>query len=84
MKYILYDTIEEWNASNDAMNELFGLPKLHTETYASVAQVDNLSHSAFGKYIFPVLTEGKYDASAHFTDNLVDVDPEWMKEEELV
>jgi hypothetical protein len=66
------------------MNELFGLPTLHTETYASVAQVDNLGHSAFGKYIFPVLTEGRYNASAHFTDNLVDVDPEWMKEEEII
>ncbi len=82
-KYILYSTQEEWNASNDAMNTLFGLPDSHgNERYAEIQQVSNLGHNDFGKYIFPITTAGNYVTINEFNvSDMVEFDPEWTSEE---
>jgi len=81
-KYILYSTQEEWNASNDAMNTLFGLPDIHgNERYAEITQVSNLGHNDFGKYIFPITTQGNYVTINEFNvSDMVEFDPEWSSE----
>lgn len=78
-KYILYSTQEEWDASNDAMNTLFGLPDSHgNERYAEVSQVSNPAHNDFGKYIFPITTSGNYATINEFNvSDMVEFDPEW-------
>ena len=82
-KYILYSTQEEWNASNDAMNTLFGLPdSLGNGRYAEIQQVSNLGHNDFGKYIFPITTTGNYVTINEFNvSDMVEFDPEWTSEE---
>ena len=82
-KYILYSTQEEWNASNDAMNTLFGLPDSHgNERYAEIQQVSNLGHNDFGKYIFPITTTGNYVTINEFNvSDMVEFDPEWASDE---
>ena len=84
-KYILYSTQEEWNASNDAMNTLFGLPDIHgNERYAEIQQVSNLSHNDFGKYIFPITTTGNYVTINEFNvSDMVEFDPEWSSEDDI-
>jgi hypothetical protein len=84
-KYILYSTQEEWNASNDAMNALFGLPDSHgNERYAEIQQVSNLSHNDFGKYIFPITTTGNFVTLNEFNvSDMVEFDPEWTSDEPI-
>jgi hypothetical protein len=84
-KYILYSTQEEWNASNDAMNTLFGLPDSHgNERYAEIQQVSNLGHNDFGKYIFPITTTGNYVTINEFNvSDMVEFDPEWASDERI-
>jgi len=84
-KYILYSTQEEWNASNDAMNTLFGLPDSHgNERYAEIQQVSNLGHNDFGKYIFPITTQGNYVTINEFNvSDMVEFDPEWASDERI-
>jgi len=78
-KYILYSTEEEWNASNEAMNTLFGLPDVHgNERYAEIQQVSNLGHNDFGKYIFPITTQGNFITLNEFNvSDMVEFDPDW-------
>jgi hypothetical protein len=85
MKYILYDTDEAWNASNDAMNTFFGLPDNNgNERYAEIQQVDNLSHNDFGKYIFPVTTQGSFITVDKFNvSEMVEFDPTWTPDEPI-
>jgi len=82
-KYILYSTQEEWNASNDAMNTLFGLPDSNgNERYAEMAQVSNPDHADYGKYIFPITTRGNYVTINEFNvSDMVEFDPEWTSDE---
>jgi len=82
-KYILYNTQEEWNASNDAMNVLFGLPDDNGNArYAEIQQVSNSGHSDFGKYIFPITTTGNYVTINEFNvSDMVEFDPEWTSDE---
>lgn len=84
-KYILYNTQEEWNASNDAMNTLFGLPDSNgNERYAEVSQVSNSEHADFGKYIFPITTAGNYVTINEFNvSDMVEFDSEWTSEEPI-
>ena len=84
-KYILYSTQEEWNASNDAMNALFGLPDIHgNERYAEITQVSNSEHADFGKYIFPITTTGNYVTINEFNvSDMVEFDPEWTSDEPI-
>jgi len=78
-KYILYSTQEEWNASNDAMNTLFGLPDINgNERYAEMAQVSNSDHADYDKYIFPITTQGNFVTLNEFDiSDMVEFDPEW-------
>lgn len=84
-KYILYSTQEEWDASNEAMNTLFGLPDdKGNERYAEIQQVSNLGHNDFGKYIFPITTTGNYVTINEFNvSDMVEFDPEWTSEEPI-
>ena len=84
-KYILYSTQEEWNASNEAMNTLFGLPDSNgNKRYAEIQQVSNLGHNDFGKYIFPITTTGNYVTINEFNvSDMVEFDPEWTSEEPI-
>jgi hypothetical protein len=84
-KYILYSTQEEWNASNEAMNTLFGLPDSNgNERYAEIQQVSNLGHNDFGKYIFPITTTGNYVTINEFNvSDMVEFDPEWTSEDDI-
>jgi len=84
-KYILYSTQEEWNASNEAMNTLFGLPDSNgNERYAEIQQVSNLGHNDFGKYIFPITTTGNYVTINEFNvSDMVEFDPEWSGDERI-
>lgn len=78
-KYILYSTQEEWDASNDAMATLFGLPDSNgNQRYAEVTQVTNPNHNDFGKYIFPITTTGSFVTLNEFNvSDMVERDPEW-------
>ena len=82
-KYILYNTQDEWNASNDAMNTLFGLPDSNgNERYAEIQQVSNSGHADYGKYIFPITTTGNFVTINEFNvSDMVEFDPEWTSEE---
>ena len=84
-KYILYSTEEEWNASNEAMNTLFGLPDSNVnKRYAEIQQVSNLGHNDFGKYIFPITTTGNYVTINEFNvSDMVEFDPEWTSEDDI-
>jgi len=79
MKYILYSTETAWNASNTAMNTLFGLPDGNgNERYAEIKQVTNEENSDYGKYIFPVTTEGSFITVDKFNvSEMVEFDPTW-------
>ncbi len=79
MKYILYTTEEEWDASNDAMNTFFGLPDANgNERYAEIKQVTNEDHSHYGKYIFPITTQGSFITTDQFNVNeMVEFDSTW-------
>lgn len=83
MKYILYSTDTAWNASNTAMNNLFGLPDDHgNERYAEISQVTNEDNSDYGKYIFPVTTQGSFIAVDKFNvSEMVEFDPTWSPPE---
>lgn len=80
MKYILYSTEDEWNASNNAMNNLFGLPDGNgNERYAEISEVINEGNSDYGKYIFPVTTQGSFIAVDEFNvSEMVEFDPTWL------
>ena len=79
MKYILYDTESAWNASNTSMNNFFGLPDSHgNERYAEISQVTNEENSNYGKYIFPVTTQGSFITVDKFNvTEMVEFDPTW-------
>jgi len=83
MKYILYSTDTAWNASNTAMNNLFGLPDSNgNERYAEISQVTNEDNADYGKYIFPVTTEGSFIAVDKFNvTEMVEFDPTWSPPE---
>ena len=85
MKYILYSTDTAWNASNTAMNNLFGLPDDHgNERYAEIKQVTNEENADYGKYIFPVTTEGSFIAVDKFNvTEMVEFDPTWSPPESV-
>ena len=80
MKYILYDTEEEWDENNESMNAVFGFPDTHgNERYAEKKQVLNESNSDFGKYIFPITTKGSYVTIDKFNVNdMTEFDSSWF------
>ena len=87
MKAVLYLTIEEWEENHvSIMNYLCiptSLPVGLTETYAVIQDVINPTSSDYGKYIFPVATEGKWKCVDQFSaGDLVDWDQNWFLHDE--
>ena len=73
MKYILYSTDTAWNASNTAMNTLFGLPDDNgNERNAEIKQVTNEDDANYGKYILPVPNEGSFITVVKFNVSEMD------------
>ena len=79
MKFILYTTRSDWEASNSLMDTHFGIPDGRgCERYAEIKQVGNEENADYGKYIFPVCEIGSYICTDQFpSDEQVDFDPTW-------
>ena len=85
MKFKLYSSISEWNSRHAEIKTHLGLPTPETSEYAKISQINNESHPDFGKYIFPVMTNGRWGCDDQFDPSeLVDHDDNWIiNEQEL-
>jgi hypothetical protein len=79
MKYRLYSSTSGWNNRNSSLEEHLGIPDGEgTLRYAIRTSVTNSENSDYGKYIMPVVTEGKWKCDDEFpSSDLVDFDPTW-------
>ena len=66
-KYKIY-TEAEWNTANAQACEKLKIPNENASSYASIRLVTNSSSADYGKYIFPVITEGKWKCDDLFPD----------------
>ena len=82
-KYKLLNTPEEFEAKEAEMKTLLSIPDgKGTVGYADSRVIDNPDHADYGKFIFPVVTSGKWKCDDQFEDSeLVDYDPDWVNEE---
>ena len=80
MKAKLYATEAGWNSRHDSVKEALGIPTADGKTteYAEIRQIDNESSADFGKYVFPVMTEGPWKCDQLFSGGLVDYDDDWF------
>jgi len=79
MKYRLYSSRSGWTSRNNSLESHLGIPDGNgTLHYAQISEVENSENADFGKYIMPVMTEGKWKCDDQFpSSDLVDFDPEW-------
>lgn len=80
MKYKLTETSTEYNAKNKEVESLLGIPSGSTSSYAiELLQVNNSSHSDYGKYLFPVVENGAWKCDQHFeASELKEYDSDWF------
>ena len=81
MKFKLYNTESEWNASHALVMEALGIPTANglTTAYAEISQVENEAHADHGKFIMPVIFSGSWKCDQLFDGDLVDRDADWRQ-----
>lgn len=75
-KYKIY-TESEWNTANTQACEKLNIPNEYASAYASMRPVTNTESADYGKFIFPVITEGKWKCDDLFP-SAVDWKDEWV------
>ena len=75
-KYKIY-TESGWNTANAKACEKLNIPNEDASTYASMRPVTNPSSADYGKFIFPVITEGKWKCDDLFP-SAISWNEEWV------
>tara|TARA_R100001163_G_scaffold28043_1_gene22585 strand:- start:5600 stop:5854 length:255 start_codon:yes stop_codon:yes gene_type:complete len=56
-KYLLFETVSEWESANQQAENELGIPLRNTLRYADRHTIDNPDHADYGKHILPVTEE---------------------------
>lgn len=85
MKYKILKSSKAFNTEEKRIKKLLQIPdQKGTINYAEISLIDNPDHKDNGKFIFPVLTQGKWKCDQHFKESdLVDFNADWKKPVEL-
>ena len=78
-KYRLYATSSGWENRHASLKTYLGIPtEAGTTEYADRIQVGNSENDDHGKYIMPVMMDGRWECDDQFNpSDLVDFDPTW-------
>lgn len=79
MKYRLYASSSGWDNRHASLKTYLGIPNDEgTTEYATKLRVGNSENDDHGKYIMPVMMDGRWECDGQFNaSDLVDFDPTW-------
>ena len=79
MKAKIFDTSTECFSSILDVQAALGIPKQGTNRYAQVSEIIDSESTYFGKFTFPIMTEGEWKCDNLFeSSELVDWDDSWF------